>query len=193
MRICKLGEDILRAKCTAVRPEEINDGLRRTLAEMFETMTGADGVGLAAPQVGIAERFFVVIADDNVRRVFINPEIIGTSEELCEFEEGCLSLPGYPETITRPERVSVSALDEYGRRFVLNDASGLLARIIQHENDHLDGVLYIDRGDEKFKEETVEAFRKKAERAERRREQKEAKRLSIKAKIAARSRGAGGA
>lgn len=72
MRICKLGEDVLRQKCVPVEFNEINDELRATLNEMFETMISADGVGLAAPQVGISKRFFVVISDDNVRRVFIN-------------------------------------------------------------------------------------------------------------------------
>ena len=91
MRICKLGEDVLRQKCVSVESNEINDELRATLNEMFETMISADGVGLAAPQVGISKRFFVVISDDNVRRVFINPEIIKTSAENSEYEEGLKS------------------------------------------------------------------------------------------------------
>ena len=82
-----------------------------------------------------------------------------------DYEEGCLSVPGVSENIKRPSTVSVSALNEKGRRFTINDASGLLARIIQHENDHLNGVLYIDRGSEEFKEQTIENFKKKAERA----------------------------
>ena len=186
MRICKLGEDVLRQKCVPVELNEINDELRATLNEMFETMISADGVGLAAPQVGISKRFFVVISD-NVRRVFINPEIIKTSAENSEYEEGCLSLPGVSEKIVRPVKISVSAIDENGKRFVLDDADGLLARIIQHENDHLDGILYIDRGDEEFKNKTVELFKKKAERAQKRLAEKEAKKRSLEAKLAAKN------
>ena len=117
MRITKLGEDILRQKCEAVKPEEINDEFRATLNEMFQTMESANGVGLAAPQVGIAKRFFVLQADDEVKRVFINPEITKTSAETSSYEEGCLSLPGFYEEIVRPVKVSVSALDENGKHF----------------------------------------------------------------------------
>ena len=173
MRICKLGEDVLRQKCVSVESNEINDELRATLNEMFETMISADGVGLAAPQVGISKRFFVVISDDNVRRVFINPEIIKTSAENSEYEEGCLSLPGVSEKIVRPVKISVSAIDENGKRFVLDDVDGLLARIIQHENE--------------FKNKTVELFKKKAERAQKKLAEKEAKKRSLEAKLAAKN------
>lgn len=187
MRITKLGEDILRQKCEAVKPEEINDEFRATLNEMFQTMESAKGVGLAAPQVGIAKRFFVLQADDEVKRVFINPEITKTSAETSSYEEGCLSLPGFYEEIVRPVKVSVSALDENGKHFVINDADGLLARIIQHENDHLDGILYIDRGDEAYKQEVIESMKRKAERAAKKAAAKEAKQRSIEAKIAAKA------
>ncbi|MCI5829726.1 MAG: peptide deformylase [Treponema sp.] len=187
MRITKLGEDILRQKCEAVKPEEINDEFRATLNEMFQTMESANGVGLAAPQVGIAKRFFVLQADDEVKRVFINPEITKTSAETSSYEEGCLSLPGFYEEIVRPVKVSVSALDENGKHFVINDADGLLARIIQHENDHLDGILYIDRGDEAYKQEVIESMKRKAERAAKKAAAKEAKQRSIEAKIAAKA------
>ncbi|MGN0729409.1 peptide deformylase [Treponema sp.] len=187
MRICKLGEDVLRQKCAPVQADEIDSNLRSTLDAMFETMISADGVGLAAPQVGISKRFFVVISDDNVRRVFINPEIIKTSVENSEYEEGCLSLPGLSEKIVRPVKISVSALDENGKRFVLTDVDGLLARIIQHENDHLDGILYIDRGTEEFKNKAVELFKKKAERAQKKLAEKEAKKRSLEAKLAAKN------
>ncbi len=187
MRICKLGEDILREKCESVQIEEINDEFRLLLNEMFETMISADGVGLAAPQVGIAKRFFVIISDDNIRRVFINPEITKTSTENSDYEEGCLSLPGFSEKITRPTKISVSALDENAKRFVIEDADGLLARIIQHENDHLNGILYIDRGSEEFKQQTIEQFKKRAERAQKKLAAKEAKKRSIEAKLAAKN------
>ena len=142
---------------------------------MFETMISANGVGLAAPQVGIAKRFFVIMVDDDVRRVFINPVITKTSIEESEFDEGCLSIPGVYESIRRPEKISVTAINERGRHFSLENVDGLLARVIQHENDHLDGILYIDRGDEKFKDDTVEKFKKKAEKEAKRLAEKEAK------------------
>ena len=187
MRICKLGEEVLRQKCESVKVEEINDELRQTLNEMFETMISANGVGLAAPQIGIAKRFFVVIADDDVRRVFINPEIIKTSAEVCDYEEGCLSIPGVYENIVRPAKVSISALNEFGKPFVLEDTEGLLARVVQHENDHLNGVLYIDKGDQTFKEETIENFKKKALTQEKKAAKKAAKKASLEAKLKAKN------
>ena len=86
---------------------------------MFETMIDANGVGLAAPQVGIAKRFFVVISDDDVKRVFINPQIVATSKELVPYDEGCLSLPGFDEEIVRPAKVTIQALNEFGKPFTL--------------------------------------------------------------------------
>lgn len=184
MRITKLGEPILREISEPVKPEEINDEFRAFINEMFEAMILADGVGLAGPQAGILKRVFVAIADDDVRRVFINPQIIKTSEELCDYEEGCLSIPQVYESIRRPAKVTVQALNEKGKPFTL-DADGLLARIIQHENDHLDGKLFIDRGDPDFAKKTEETFAKRAERAEQKQKEKEAKAKRIAAKIAA--------
>ncbi len=185
MKIYKLGEEVLRKQCEPVQPEEINDEFRSILNDMFETMISANGVGLAAPQVGIAKRFFVVMADDDVRRVFINPTITKTSNDLVDYEEGCLSIPGVYENIKRPSKVSVSAINENGKHFTIEEADGLLARVIQHENDHLDGVLYIDRGDEGFKKDTEEQFNRRAERAAKKAAEKARKQASIAAKIAA--------
>jgi len=182
--VVKLGEDILRQKAEPVA--EVNDEIRQLAEDMFETMIEADGVGLAAPQVGKSIRMFVVIADDDVRRVFINPQIIKTSQETGEYDEGCLSIPQVYETIVRPLAVTVQAYDENGKRFTL-DADGLLARCIQHENDHLDGVLYIDRGDPDFAKKTEEQFKKRAERAAEKAKEKEAKARRIAAKIAAKN------
>lgn len=184
MRITKLGEEILRKVAEPIKAEEINDDFREFIEEMFEAMKEADGVGLAGPQAGISKRVFVAMADDNVKRVFINPQIIYTSAELCDYEEGCLSIPQVYESIQRPKKVTVQALDENGRPFTL-EADGLLARIIQHENDHLDGKLFIDRGDPEFAKATEEQFAKKAAKLEKRRLEKEAKERRIKAKIAA--------
>lgn len=184
MRITKLGEDILRQKAQPFAMEEINDELRSFIDEMFDTMIEANGVGLAGPQAGISKRIFVVIADDDVRRVFINPQIISTSAELSDYEEGCLSVPGVYETIQRPAKVSVQAYNENGKMFTL-DAEGLLARIIQHEYDHLEGMLFIDRGDPEVAQKTAEQFKKRAEKAEKKAAEKEAKARKIAAKKAA--------
>lgn len=184
MRITKLGEEILRQVAEPFAMEEINDELRAFIDEMFETMIEANGVGLAGPQAGISKRIFVIIADDEVRRVFINPQIISTSTELCDYEEGCLSIPGVYENIKRPAKVTVQAFNEKGRPFTL-EADGLLARIIQHENDHLDGHVFIDRGDAEFAQKTEEQFKKRAEKALKKRAEKEAKERKIAAKKAA--------
>ena len=184
MKIYKLGEDIIRQKCVPVEADEINDSLRETFNEMFETMLAADGVGLAAPQIGVAKRYFVIISDDEVRRVFINPQIISTSNDLCDYDEGCLSLPGFNETIKRPSKVTVQALNEFGKPFTLN-ADGLLARIIQHENDHLDGIVYIDRGDPQVAADITEKMKKRLERAAKKDAEKAKKSAKIAAKLAA--------
>ena len=184
MRITKLGEEILRQVAEPFAMEEINDELRAFIDEMFETMIEANGVGLAGPQAGISKLIFVIIADDEVRRVFINPQIISTSAELCDYEEGCLSIPGVYENIKRPAKVTVQAFNEKGRPFTL-EADGLLARIIQHENDHLDGHVFIDRGDAEFAQKTEEQFKKRAEKALKKRAEKEAKERKIAAKKAA--------
>ena len=184
MKIYKLGEDVIRQKCAPVEPSEINDEMRSLFAEMFETMDEADGVGLAAPQGGISKRFFVLTADDGVRRVFVNPQIVATSNELCDYEEGCLSLPGFNESIRRPAKVTCSALNEFGKPFTV-EADGLLARIIQHENDHLDGVVFIDHGNPEFAAKVTDKMAKRLERAAKREADKARKAASIAAKIAA--------
>ena len=180
--IVKLGQESLRQKSLPV--EEVNAEIKTLVENMFETMIEAQGVGLAAPQVGKNIRLFVLIADDDVRRVFINPQIIKTSEEVGDYDEGCLSIPQVYETISRPLKVTVQALNENGRPFTL-DADGLLARIIQHEYDHLEGILYIDRGDKDFARKTEAQFKKRAERAEQKAREKAAKQARIAAKIAA--------
>jgi len=184
LKICKLGEEVLRQKALPIKDEDINDDLRALADEMFETMIEANGVGLACPQIGKSIRMFVAMADDDVKRVFINPQIIKTSDDAVPYEEGCLSVPQVYENILRPSQVTVQAQDQNGKRFVL-EADGLLARIIQHENDHLDGVIFIDRGDEEFAKKTAEQFAKRAERAAKKAAEKEAKAKKIAAKIAA--------
>jgi peptide deformylase len=128
--------------------ERFDDELRALVDDMAETMYAAPGVGLAAPQIGVSLRLFVVdvaVADDapSDLRVFINPEFIEQVGE-STYEEGCLSFPGIHESIERAERVCVRALDVNGEPFEL-EADGLLAIAIQHEYDHLDGKLLVDR------------------------------------------------
>lgn len=134
---------------------ENSDSLQQLIDDMVETMRGASGIGLAAPQVGRHERLFVVdltpMLDDDEEDanqprgplVFINPEIVEESEEEVEFEEGCLSIPDLREYVARPEWVRIRYKD---RDFVEREieADGLLARVVQHEYDHLDGVLFVD-------------------------------------------------
>lgn len=126
---------------------EFDAELHQLIEDMAETMYAAPGVGLAAPQLGVSKRLFIVDVashDDEPSdlRVFINPEIIAT-EGNTTFNEGCLSFPGVREDIDRPERVTVRAVDKDGKPFEL-EAEGLLATVIQHENDHLNGELMID-------------------------------------------------
>ena len=182
MTVLTLGDELLRQKSLPI--EEVNQEIKELAEQMFETMIKEQGVGLAAPQVGVLKRMFVIIADDDVRRVFINPQIISTSTELCDYEEGCLSIPKVYEKITRPAKVTVQALNENGKPFTI-EAGGLLARIIQHEYDHLEGILYIDKGDPLFKFKTEENFKKRAEKKKIREAQKAAKAARIQAKKAA--------
>ncbi|MGG7057519.1 peptide deformylase [Clostridium nigeriense] len=135
------GDEVLRKKCKDVT--EITPRTIKLIKDMADTMYEADGVGLAAPQVGILQRIFVIdVFDDYGLRVFINPEILEVSGSQIG-EEGCLSVPGEAADIERPNYVKVRALNEKGEEFVL-EATELLARAILHENDHLNGKLFID-------------------------------------------------
>src|SRR5207244_11254940 len=110
---------------------------------MIETMKEAPGVGLAAPQVGVPLRLAVIEVDDKIT-VIVNPESVKSTGEV-ELDEGCLSVPGFWGRLNRAERVSVKALDRHGKEQRIRDAEGLFAQALQHEIDHLDGHLYIDR------------------------------------------------
>jgi peptide deformylase len=132
----------LRQKADPVK--NINDELRKTTSEMIESMHKEKGVGLAGPQIGLLKRVFVTHAEKDSPRVFINPTIIWTSQEQVKYEEGCLSVPGIWADVIRPESVKIQAWNENGRAFTL-EATGMLARVIQHEYDHLEGILFIDR------------------------------------------------
>jgi peptide deformylase len=139
--IVTYGSEILGQKAESVK--DIDDAVRKLAADMLETLAGR-GIGLAGPQVAAPQRIFVTDVEGDKPRVFINPEIVLTSQELVSYEEGCLSLPRLYLDVIRPEFVRVQAWNERGRPFTV-EASGLLARCIQHEYDHLDGILFIDR------------------------------------------------
>ena len=134
------GDPMLRRKAAHVR--EVTPELRRVIVDMIETMYHEAGIGLAAPQVGIPYRLLVMDDGKGGARALINPIITGRSGSVVD-EEGCLSLPGIFGDVERSKLVTVQATDEDGRPFDL-DAAGLQARVIQHEMDHLEGVLFID-------------------------------------------------
>jgi len=147
----------------------IGDEIRTLVADMFETMYEAPGIGLAAIQVGVPAR--VIVMDLSKReaeaepRVFINPEITWSSEEKSLYEEGCLSIPEVHEDVERPARVKIRYLDLEGKPHE-EDAEGLFATCIQHEVDHLNGVLFIDHISKLKRERITKKFTKAAKKAE---------------------------
>lgn len=142
------GDDILRKKARKV--EEINDRIIEILDDMIDTMRDMEGIGIAAPQVGILKSMFVVELEDKVYEL-INPEIIETRGEVLE-EEACLSVPGKIGIVKRPEYVKIKGLDRTGKE-VTYEGEGLLAKAFCHENDHLSGILYIDKAEEIYEAE----------------------------------------
>lgn len=142
LEILQFPDPRLRTRAQPV--ERVDDGIKRLVADMFETMYAAPGIGLAATQVNVHKRLLVLdISEDKDQPMcFINPEIIEKSGEE-EMEEGCLSVPGYYEKVRRADHIRVRALDRDAEPFEL-DADGLLAVCIQHEIDHLDGKLFVD-------------------------------------------------
>jgi len=134
-----LGSPVLRQHSESV--QSVDEEVRRLITDMFETMDAAKGVGLAANQIGVARRVAVVDADDD-RFVMVNPRILET-EGKASAEEGCLSIPDIYGDVTRPVRVVIEALDAEGNLY-RKEATGLKARAIQHEIDHLDGILFLD-------------------------------------------------
>lgn len=141
-----LGDRVLRQP--AKRIASVDDDLRRTIVAMLQTMYSADGIGLAAPQVGIHKQLIVIDCEpDNPEvspLVLINPTIKKYGNTLCKDQEGCLSIPGVYLDVERPETIEIAYKDEFGRPRTLK-ATELLARAIQHEMDHLSGVLFVDR------------------------------------------------
>lgn len=147
MQLKYMGDPILRKKAVGIDPDEIDSEFDKLVGDMLETMYHREGVGLAAPQVGVGKRLIVY---DNVAagyhldpQVLINPEIV-EEEGSCRGEEGCLSIPEIKDMVERAERIVVRGLDREGNEVEI-EATDMVARIIQHEIDHLDGILFVDR------------------------------------------------
>lgn len=158
LEIVTLGDEILRKKCATVavfdrKLEDLTDA-------MIISMQEGNGIGLAGPQVGVEKRLFVCQVQEQSPMVFINPELIGTSEELIPFEEGCLSIPGIYSDVIRPAWVKVQAWNLKGKPFSI-EADGILARVIQHEMDHLKGILFIDHLNEKKRLRLIKTYEKR--------------------------------
>jgi len=143
LEILEFPDPRLRTRAEPV--EAVDDGTRELITNMFETMYEAPGIGLAATQVNVHKRLLVmdVSEDKSEPLVFINPDYEVLDEALGEYDEGCLSVPGYYETVSRPQRIRVTALDREGESFTA-DLEGIAAICLQHEVDHLDGKLFVD-------------------------------------------------
>ena len=158
LEIRKFGDPVLRER--APETGSVTELHRRLVDDMLETMRDAPGVGLAAPQVGVLERIFVWEVEDE-HGAIVDPVIVESSQETVEEEEGCLSLPGLYYPVERAERVVVTGHGLDGQPINL-EAEGLLARVCQHEIDHLDGVLFIDRLSPSHRKEALTKLRDEA-------------------------------
>jgi peptide deformylase len=158
LEIKTVGDDVLRKQSAKIA--HIDETITTLVQDMLDTMYAGDGVGLAAPQVGVSKQIFVCHAQEDKPRVFINPQLIATSPEQVTHEEGCLSIPGIYADVSRSAAITVQAWNERGRPFKL-DADGMLARVILHEMDHLKGTLFIDHLDEKKRRRLMKGYEKK--------------------------------
>jgi peptide deformylase len=165
--IIKLPDKRLRQVSEPVK--KIDGGVRKLVDEMFETMYAAPGIGLAAIQVGVPQRVVTMDlskkSDQQHPRVFINPEITWSSDDKVTHEEGCLSIPEYYEDVERPTEVKVKYLDLDGNAHEIT-AKGLLATCLQHEIDHTNGVLFIDRLSKLKRDRIIKKFVKAAKKVE---------------------------
>ena len=161
-----LPDPVLRQTSSLV--EQVDGDLRKLADDMLDTMYDAPGIGLAAVQVGIPKRMLVIdlSKDDEEKqpRIFINPEILASSDERSTYEEGCLSIPDYYAEVERPAKVTVKYIDIAGKEQVI-DTEGLLATCLQHEIDHLNGVLFIDYISRLKREMVIKKFTKAKLRA----------------------------
>jgi len=157
--IRRFGDPVLKSRATPV--DRFDDSLRTQVARMGAIMNDALGVGLAAPQVGLSQRLLVYrVGQDSPLIALVNPELEWSSEDEEALEEGCLSIPGVGVDVDRPVHVRVRALDEFGEDRMV-EASGLEARVIQHEMDHLDGVLILDRTSKEQRKEAIRTLRER--------------------------------
>jgi peptide deformylase len=162
--IRRFGDPVLKSKATPV--DRFDDALRAQVARMGGLMNDALGVGLAAPQIGLSQRLLVYrVGQDAPLIALVNPEIEWTSKDEEPAEEGCLSIPGIAVDVERPVHVRVRAQDETGAARVV-EASGLEARVIQHEIDHLNGVLILDRTSRDQRKEAMRTLREQEEQQE---------------------------
>jgi peptide deformylase len=161
--IIKLPDKRLRLISEPVK--QIDAGIRKLVDDMFETMYKAPGIGLAAIQVGVAKRVITMDLskreDGHEPQIFINPEILWQSDDSAKFEEGCLSIPDYCEEVQRPAEVKVKYLDLASKKREI-DAKGLLATCLQHEIDHINGVLFIDHLSKLKRDRVIKKFTKAA-------------------------------
>jgi peptide deformylase len=145
--------------------ERVDDAVKRLADDMLETMYDAPGIGLAAIQIGVPRRILVIDVakegEEKAPQVFINPEILGASEDRSTYEEGCLSIPDYYAEVERPAAITLRYLDREGAERQM-EADGLLATCLQHEIDHLNGVLFIDHISKLKREMVVRKFTKAA-------------------------------
>jgi len=155
LKILTIGDEILKRHSVLV--PEFDNGIKFLIKEMLDAMYAGKGIGLAAVQVGKLYRIFITHISGDKQRIFINPDIIETSVEQDKIEEGCLSVPGINADVNRPAEVTVQAWSDKGRPFSL-DADGLLGRVIQHELDHLNGILFVDRLSPKKKERLIKLY-----------------------------------
>ncbi len=162
--IRRLGDPALKSRATEV--DRFDESLRSQVSRMAGLMSDALGIGLAAPQLGVSQRLLIYrVGPDAPVIALANPEIEWLSEEADVLEEGCLSLPGVQLDIERPIHVRVRARDERGEERTV-EASGLEARVIQHELDHLDGLLILDRGTREQRKAAMRGIREAEERSE---------------------------
>ena len=157
--LCYYGNAVLRQKAETI--EKIDDEVRALAQDLIDTMEAANGIGLAAPQIGVLKRIFVAKPpieasdgkwQDGPTTVYINPKIISHSDEELLWEEGCLSIPGLYQHVSRPQKIVIEAMDLEGKTFT-KELENFPACNFLHENDHINGVLFIDRLDKKTKNE----------------------------------------
>jgi peptide deformylase len=162
MEIVILGSDVLHQKAAPVANiKDESHHWKEVIEGMLDALKKGKGIGLAGPQIGLMQQIFVTNVEGDGPRVFINPSIIETSQETAKYEEGCLSVPGVYADVIRSKTVKVQAWNEKGRSFTL-EAGGLLARVILHEYDHLEGILFIDRLSEPKRKKILDKFARKA-------------------------------